>query len=104
MSETTTDIEETGQQSPGGVGGIGGLRPIVVSDIKAVKRLLSRVLLLLQKRQIDDREARSLGYIAGIFVQTVKESELEQRVGELEKQLPKGGTDDWTNRNARRAA
>jgi len=104
MSEPQEIIEETGQQSPGGVGGIGGLRPIVVSDIKAVKRLLSRVLLLLQKRQIDDREAKSLGYIAGIFVQTVKESELEQRVGELEKQLPKVGNDDWTNRGTRVAA
>ena len=87
MSETSTDIEETGPQSAGGGGCIGNLRPIIANDCRSIKRLLSRVLLLLQKRQIDDKEAKSLGYIAGIFVQTIKETELEQRVLELEKTL-----------------
>ena len=92
MSESTNDIDETAPQSPGGGGCIGNLRPIIANDCRSIKRLLSRVLLLLQKRQIDDKEAKSLGYIAGIFVQTIKETELEQRVSELETLLNQRGT------------
>jgi len=91
MSETSTDIEETGQQSPGGGGCIGNLRPICVNDCRSAKRLLSRILTLLQKREIGEVESKTISYVVGILISAIKTNELENRVNELEAAVTQKG-------------
>jgi len=97
MSESTNDIDKSGPQLPGEVGGpsyIGGLRPVMVGDCKSAKRLLGRVLVLLQKRLVTESEAKSIGYIVNVFVGALKTHELEEKITEIEKSIlsQKGGS------------
>jgi len=94
MSKTSTDIDKSGPQLPGGGGGenhIGGLRPIHVSDCRSAKRLLSRILTLLQKREIGEVESKTISYVVGILISAIKTSELENRVNELEAAVTQKG-------------
>jgi len=91
MPETNEIIDETGQRLPGGGGYVGGMRPICVSDCRSAKRLLSRVLTLLQKREVGEVEAKTISYVVGILISTIKTHELEERLNFIEKSISQRG-------------
>ena len=62
-------------------------RCIKVNNIQAAKRLLSKIILLLQKGLIDGRRAKDLVYILSIFTAVVKDSEFDERLREIENKL-----------------
>lgn len=62
-------------------------RCIKVNNIQQAKRLLSKIILLLQKGLIDGRRAKDLVYILSIFTAIVKDSEFDERLREIENKL-----------------
>ena len=62
-------------------------RCIKVNSIQQAKRLLSKIILLLQKGLIDGRRAKDLVYILSIFTAIVKDSEFDDRLREIENKL-----------------
>lgn len=68
-------------------------RPIRIKRIEDARRLLSRLILALQKKQIAGRDAKDLCYIVVSYVNVASETDLEKRVEEIEKQIAgkKGG-------------
>ena len=62
-------------------------RCIKVNNIQAAKRLLSKIILLLQKGLIDGRRAKDLVYILSVFTAVVKDSEFDERLREIENKL-----------------
>jgi len=91
MPETNEIIDETGPQSAGGGGCIGNLRPICVNDCRSAKRLLSRILTLLQKREVGEVEAKTISYVVGILISAIKTHELEERLNFIEKSISQRG-------------
>ena len=64
-----------------------GGKPIRISKVKDAKRLLSRLLMEFQKGTIDSRQAKDMTYMLVSFVQIVKDTEMEERLGRLELKL-----------------
>lgn len=62
-------------------------RCIKVNNIQQAKRLLSKIILLLQKGLIDGRRAKDLVYILSVFTAVVKDSEFDDRLREIENKL-----------------
>ncbi len=62
-------------------------RCIKVNNIPAAKRLLSKIILLLQKGLIDGRRAKDLVYILSVFTAVVKDTEFDERLREIENKL-----------------
>jgi len=55
-------------------------RCIKVNNIQQAKRLLSKIILLLQKGLIDGRRAKDLVYIISVFTAVVKDTEFDERI------------------------
>ena len=62
-------------------------RSIKVNNIPAAKRLLSKIILLLQKGLVDGRRAKDLVYILSVFTAVVKDTEFDDRLREIENKL-----------------
>jgi len=60
-------------------------KPIVVRDARSAKRLLGRLIVAMQKREILRSEAKDLCYLLSVFVQIHRESDLEERIVKLER-------------------
>ncbi len=58
-----------------------------LKSLADIRRFLARVANDLDKDQIEPGKARTLTYIGSILSQVIRDSELEQRVDELEKQV-----------------
>ena len=85
--------EEALPDKDGGIGTTLFARPIRIKKIDDARRLLSRLILALQKKQIAGRDAKDLCYIVVSYVNVASETDLEKRVEEIEKQIAgkKGG-------------
>lgn len=62
-------------------------KPIAVTNIRSAKKLLSKLIKGFQKKEIDDRNAKTLAYLIQVYVQVIKESEFDQRIKDLEGKL-----------------
>lgn len=62
-------------------------RPIRVRSIHDAGRLLSRVLMQLQKDEISEAKAKSIGYVCNSYIKAFEMSDLESRLVELEKRV-----------------
>ncbi len=58
--------------------------PIRVKNLKDAKKLLSRLLVSFQREEVDSRQAKDLAYLISVFIQAVKDAELEERIKVLE--------------------
>lgn len=61
--------------------------PLVVTSLQDVKLLISRTLLLLQKKKIDITLAKAILYATTCYVNAYKESDFEFRLREIENRL-----------------
>ena len=61
-------------------------KPIVVRDARSAKRLLGRLIVAMQKREILRSEAKDLCYLLSVFVQIHRDSDLEERIVKLERE------------------
>ena len=59
--------------------------PIRVRNLRDAKKLLSRLLVSFQRGEVEGREAKDLAYLLSVFVQVVKDAELEKRIDRLEE-------------------
>lgn len=62
-----------------------GLRPVAVHTAKDARRLLSRLIIGLQKREIVGQECKDLVYVLTAFLNGCKMVEIENRLSSLEK-------------------
>jgi hypothetical protein len=62
-------------------------RPVRVSDAKSAKRLLSRILLQLQKQKFDVGVARCMVNALEAYVKMLSGAEVEERLNRIEKGL-----------------
>jgi hypothetical protein len=67
-------------------------KPIKVNNPKQAKKLLSRLIYMLQIDKVESKKAKDLTYLLSVFISIVKETELEQRIADLENRM--GGTSD----------
>lgn len=58
---------------------------IKVSDLNSCRRLFTRMITLIQKEEIGDKQARLLTYVLSAFVNVFKEAEFEERIKKLEE-------------------
>jgi hypothetical protein len=65
----------------------GEILPIKVTNLKAAKRLLSRLIFNLQKGEIENQTAKDLTYLLTSYVNIFKQYELEKRIEEIEERL-----------------
>jgi hypothetical protein len=68
--------------------------PLRVNSIKKAKKLLSRCIYQMQKGEITDQKGKNLAYMIQVFLMVVKDSELEERITELEKRIGTEGLND----------
>lgn len=68
---------------------LGGRRVIRIGDVRSAKRLLSRVLMLLQRGEIEESLAKTITYVASNFVTIMRDSDLEDRMSKLEEMIGK---------------
>jgi hypothetical protein len=68
------------------------LRPVKVRSLKDAKRLLSRLIVQLQSGQVKGSDAKDLTYLLSVFLQLVRDHELEQRIKRIEQTI--GGKND----------
>lgn len=61
------------------------LRGVRVRTLKDAKRLLSRLITQLQAGTIEGKNAKDLTYVLSVFVQVVKDSDIEERLTKLEE-------------------
>lgn len=61
--------------------------PIRVTNLRAAKRLLSRLIYQLQSGEIQGTTAKDLTYLLSVFVNIFKQMELEERLNLLEQKL-----------------
>lgn len=61
-------------------------KPIVVRDARSAKRLLGRLIVAMQKREVLGSEAKDLCYLLSVFVQIHRDSDLEERIVKLERE------------------
>ncbi|HMN16294.1 MAG TPA: hypothetical protein PKD03_01645 [Ignavibacteriaceae bacterium] len=61
--------------------------PVKVTNLKAAKRLLAKLIYDLQTDKIDNQKAKDLTYLLVSYVNIFKQYELELRIEEIEKQL-----------------
>jgi len=62
-------------------------RPIRIRSIEDARRLLSRLILEFQKGTVENRNAKDLCYLVISFVNIVSQSEIENRLAEIERRL-----------------
>jgi len=79
------DQGDSGADTPRG----GRSRPVAVVDIRSAKRLMSRLLIQIQRDIITSEKARLLFYGIQTFTSVIRDSELEQRVVALEEHIAK---------------
>jgi hypothetical protein len=60
------------------------LRPVKVRTLRDAKRLLSRTITQLQAGTVTGQAAKDLTYLLSVFVQLVRDYELEERIEKLE--------------------
>jgi len=60
-------------------------KPIRVRNLKDAKKLLGRLLVAFQRKEVDNRDAKDLAYLVSVYVQVLKDAELEQRIAKLEE-------------------
>ena len=60
-------------------------KPIRVKNLRDAKKLLARLLVAFQRQELDGREAKDLAYLLSVFVQIVKDADIEERVRLLEE-------------------
>jgi predicted nucleotidyltransferase len=58
-----------------------------VKNLKDAKRLMSRLLVAFQRGDTDNRDAKDLAYLLSVYVQIVKDSEIEERIAMLEERI-----------------
>lgn len=63
------------------------LRPVKVRSLKDAKRLLSRLIVQLQSGQVTGQAAKDLTYLLSVFLQLVRDHELEQRIKRIEQTM-----------------
>lgn len=68
-------------------GGIGRKKQIRLKSLVEVRRFLARVLNDLDAEKIDESKARTLGYLCSIMKDIIRDSDLEQRIAKLEKEV-----------------
>ncbi|MCX6141989.1 MAG: hypothetical protein NTZ35_02095 [Ignavibacteriales bacterium] len=59
-------------------------KPIKVKNLRDAKKLLSRILVAFQRGELEGREAKDLAYLLSVWVQIVKDADLEERIRLLE--------------------
>ena len=62
-------------------------KPIRVKNLRDAKKLISRLLVAFQREEIDGRNAKDLAYLLTVFIQIVKDGELEERLTKLENNI-----------------
>jgi len=65
-------------------------KPVRVKNLKDAKKLLGRLLVAFQRGEIGGRDAKDLAYLLSVWVQIVKDVELEERLKNLEQHFLKG--------------
>lgn len=60
---------------------------IRLSDIRDIKKLLSKLINERYRDEVDSFKARDIGYLAKCLLEAYEKSELEERLAELEKKL-----------------
>lgn len=63
------------------------VKAVKVRTIKDAKRLMSKLITAFQEKTIDGRDAKDMAYLLTVFLQIVKDFELEKRVEEIEKAI-----------------
>lgn len=61
--------------------------PVKVTNLKAAKRLLAKLIYDLQTDKIDNQKAKDLTYLLVSYVNIFKQYELELRIEQIEKQI-----------------
>lgn len=64
-----------------------GKMPVRVSKPKDAKRLLSRLIYQFQTGEISSRDAKDLAYLVSVYIAVVKDTELVERLENLEQKL-----------------
>ena len=62
-------------------------KPIRVRNLKDAKKLIGRLLVAFQREEIDGRNAKDLAYLLTVFIQIVKDVELDERLTKLENNI-----------------
>jgi len=62
-------------------------KPIKVTNTKAAKRLLGRIILCFQKNEIADAQAKTLSYLLSVYCEIGYKQDLEDRVKNLEEKV-----------------
>ena len=63
------------------------MRPIRVKSSRDALRLLTRVMMQLQKRLISDSKAKTIAYCVNSYVKALETSEIEKRIEEIESKI-----------------
>ena len=59
---------------------------IAVRDLRGAKRLLGRIILQLQKGEIEESKSKTLAYLLTVFIEICSASDFEKRIQKLEKE------------------
>jgi hypothetical protein len=73
-------------------------RGIRLNSLQDVRRFLARIANELYKKKIETDAARALGYIGSIIISAIKDSDLEERIEKIEKQLSERGGEKNVNK------
>ena len=68
-------------------GGDGRKTQIRLKNLLDVRRFLARVLNDLDANRIQESKAKALGYLCSIMKDVIRDSDLEQRIAKLEKEI-----------------
>lgn len=94
MNENEPEKPDSGRishrQKAGGVGVVFTMRPI--RRIKDARRGLADVIAAAADDRLDVVKAKLLGYLLSVWVSIVRDSELEDRLSELERKISKDTT------------
>jgi hypothetical protein len=64
-------------------------RPVRIRDVQSAKRLLSRVIMQIQRGEVEDGKARLLTYCLSVYVGICKDNDFEIRLKAIEEALGK---------------
>ena len=66
-------------------------KPIKVNNVKQAKKLLSRLIYQLQTEEIKSQKAKDITYLLSVFLTVIRDTELEERLTELERKVQSEG-------------
>jgi hypothetical protein len=60
-----------------------------------LRRFLAKIINQLHRKEIEDSQARTLGYLANILREIIKDNDIEARLAEVEKTLKERNKDEY---------